>query len=104
MRDTLGLVMLQHGHRPDQVHGRRRPEGVSTYIQPYVDSGQIRRFTGNDYAADLAKGNVVRLHGAGRATSSSCSSTTRSSSSCSREQGAMLWTDNMMIPKNARNP
>ena len=57
MRDTLGLVMLQHGHRPDQVHRGRRPEGLRLPAA-YVDSGQIRRFTGNDYASDLAKGNV----------------------------------------------
>ena len=34
---------------------RRRP---ATTSRPYVNNGQIRRFTGNDYASDLAKGNV----------------------------------------------
>ena len=58
MRDTLGLMMLQHGHRPRPSARSDDAQKACDYIQPYVDNGQIRRFTGNDYAGDLAKGNV----------------------------------------------
>ena len=38
------------------------------------------------------------------ATSSSCSPTTRSSSSSCPEEGAVTWSDNMMIPTKAKHP
>ncbi|MEJ7707521.1 MAG: hypothetical protein WKF82_09785 [Nocardioidaceae bacterium] len=35
-------------------------------LQKYVDNGQVRRFTGNDYTDDLKQGNVVGLRGVER--------------------------------------
>ena len=103
MRDTLGLVMLQHGHRPHQVHGRRRPERLRLHPalrqqrpDPPLHRQRLRRRPGQGQRGTPAW--------RGRATSSSCSSTTPSSSSSFPEKGSMLWTDNMMIPKNASHP
>ena len=57
MRDTLGLTMLQLGIDPTKCTVDDAQKACD-YLQTYVNNGQIRRFTGNDYASDLAKGNV----------------------------------------------
>src|SRR5207237_420036 len=72
-------------------------------IQPHVADGQIRRFTGNDYAGDLAKGNVVAC----MAWSGDVVQLQYDNPDLKfviPDKGGMIWTDNMMIPKNAANP
>ena len=58
-RDTLGIIMLDAGQ---EARPRRRSTTSSPAIE-YIDEqnrkGQIRKFTGNDYTTDLAKGNIV---------------------------------------------
>jgi spermidine/putrescine transport system substrate-binding protein len=102
MRDTLGLVMLQMGIDPTKCTPDDAQKACD-YMQPYVDSGQIRRFTGNDYAADLAKGNVYAC----MAWSGDIVQLQLDNPKLKfvfPQQGSMLWTDNMMIPKNASHP
>ena len=53
-------------------------------VQAAVDSGQVVRFTGNDFAQPLTKRRPSLRRSRGRATSSSFSRTTRSSSGRSR--------------------
>ena len=73
------------------------------YIQPYVDNGQIRRFTGNDYAGDLAKGNVVACMGwSGDVVQLQFDNPDLKF--VVPDKGGMIWTDNMMIPTNASHP
>ena len=55
--DTMGLVMLANGDDPSKVTDASFDRAVKT-IKKAVDSGQIRQFTGNDYAPLLAKGDV----------------------------------------------
>ena len=74
--DTMGLVMLANGDDPAHVTRRSRSTQAPTKIQKAVNSGQIRQFTGNDYAPLLAKGDVWAAS-PGRATSSSSRPTTR---------------------------
>ena len=45
--------------RPLERHGRDVRHARSAAIQKAVDSGQIRRFTGNDYAQPLTKGDLA---------------------------------------------
>ena len=63
-----GVAVLGHPGRPRHGHavaGRRpgRPVGrgraAADKVAEEKDKGQIRRFTGNDYADDLAAGNVA---------------------------------------------
>ena len=57
-QDGLGMIMLSQGSSLDNP----TIESVQTavdLIKEQEDKGQIRRFTGNDYADDLAAGNVV---------------------------------------------
>jgi len=66
-------------------------------------AGQFRRFTGNDYSTDLAKGNVwVSMAYSGDLIQ--LQSDNPDLRFAYPEEGAMLFTDNMMIPKGAAHP
>ncbi|MGH3132620.1 MAG: extracellular solute-binding protein, partial [Gaiellaceae bacterium] len=58
MADSVGLVILANGDDPasvdDDVFSR-----ATDRVQEAVDSGQIRRFTGNDYASALTSGDLA---------------------------------------------
>jgi spermidine/putrescine transport system substrate-binding protein len=57
-QDALGMIMLANGDDPadGDIEAIQRAADV---VAEQRDAGQIRRFTGNDYADDLAAGNVV---------------------------------------------
>ena len=83
--------------RPDQGHRRDVRRARSTAIQEAVDSGQIRQFTGNDYAGPLAKGDLV----AAIAWSGDVVQLQADNPNLKwgiPEDGGMIWTDNMLIP------
>jgi spermidine/putrescine transport system substrate-binding protein len=66
------------------------------------DAGQFRRFTGNDYATDLTKGNVwVSLAYSGDLVQ--LQSDNPDLRFVYPEEGAMTFTDNMMIPQKAEH-
>ncbi len=66
-------------------------------------AGQFRRFTGNDYTTDLAKGNVwVSLAYSGDLIQ--LQSDNPDLRFAYPEEGAMLFTDNMMMPAKVANP
>ncbi|WP_028058190.1 ABC transporter substrate-binding protein [Candidatus Solirubrobacter pratensis] len=66
------------------------------------DAGQFRRFTGNDYATDLTKGNVwVALAYSGDLVQ--LQSDNPDLRFVYPEEGAMTFTDNMMIPQKAEH-
>jgi spermidine/putrescine transport system substrate-binding protein len=102
MADSIGLVILANGDDPtsvdDDVFNR-----AADRIQAARDSGQIRRFTGNDYAqaltsGDLAacvawSGDVIQLLADNPKLKWGVPDT-----------GGMIWTDNMMIPLGGSIP
>ena len=57
MADAMSLVMLSNGDDPAHVTDKTFNKALAK-IQKAVDSGQIRQFTGNDYAPPLAKGDL----------------------------------------------
>ncbi|MGV0790910.1 polyamine ABC transporter substrate-binding protein [Mycolicibacterium sp. XJ1819] len=57
-QDGLGMVMLSQGNSPEDPTTEAVQQAVDL-IREQKDSGQIRRFTGNDYADDLAAGNIA---------------------------------------------
>jgi spermidine/putrescine transport system substrate-binding protein len=95
--DTVGLVALANGDNPSKIDDAAFNRVVAK-IQKAKDSGQIRQFTGNDYAGLLAKGDivaaiafsgdVVQLHADNKNLKFQIP-----------DAGAMIWTDNMLIPK-----
>ena len=58
MQDGLGMIMLSQGSSLDDPTIESVQKAVDL-VKEQKDKGQIRRFTGNDYADDLAAGNVV---------------------------------------------
>jgi spermidine/putrescine transport system substrate-binding protein len=58
MHDTIGLTLLDNGVDPGNVTDPQFDEAIAT-LEGAVKSGQIRRFTGNDYVQDLASGNIA---------------------------------------------
>ncbi|WP_299533262.1 PotD/PotF family extracellular solute-binding protein [uncultured Streptomyces sp.] len=58
MRDSIGMTMLDMGKDPGDFTDADFDATVGR-IQKAVDKKQIRRFTGNDYTADLSKGDIA---------------------------------------------
>ena len=72
-------------------------------IKGAVDSGQIRRFTGNDYTRDLTSGDAVAVIGwSGDAVQLQADNPNIEFRMPT--QGCSLWSDNMVIPVGAPNP
>jgi spermidine/putrescine transport system substrate-binding protein len=77
--------------------------GAIEKIQVAKDAGQIRRFTGNDYTTDLAKGNVwVAVAYSGDLVQLQADNPDLEF--IYPKEGAMLFTDNMLVPKHAAHP
>jgi spermidine/putrescine transport system substrate-binding protein len=71
-------------------------------IQKFADTGQFRRFTGNDYSTDLTKGNIwVALAYSGDIVQ--LQSDNPDLKFVYPDEGAMTFTDNMMIPEKAEH-
>jgi spermidine/putrescine transport system substrate-binding protein len=93
----MGLVMLANGDDPTKVTDATWKKAVDR-VQKAVKSGQVRQFTGNDYAPLLAKGDVwacfawsgdmVQLQADHPGLKWNLP-----------DSGGMIWTDNMLIPK-----
>ena len=99
MRDTVGLTMLRQGKDPAEA-STDDIDAVMADIQKAVDDGIVRGFTGNEYAEDMVSGNVVlAMAWSGDIIVKQAEKPTLAWHL--PDQGAMLWTDNMLIPKGA---
>ncbi|MFG2427858.1 spermidine/putrescine ABC transporter substrate-binding protein [Streptomyces sp. NPDC048590] len=58
MRDSVGMTLLDMGKDPGSFTDADYDEAIGR-LQKGVDRKQIRRFTGNDYTADLSKGDIA---------------------------------------------
>ena len=58
VRDTLGLIMLYQGVAPERATDADVAAACAV-VERYRKNGQIRSFTGTDYAEDLATGNIA---------------------------------------------
>ena len=100
--DTMSPIMLENGDDPSKVTDESWNRAYDR-IKKAVDSGQIRRFTGNDYVADLEKGNI-----AAAVSWSGDVATSLASNKDLRwnlpEKGSDIWTDNMFIPLDGSVP
>jgi spermidine/putrescine transport system substrate-binding protein len=101
-RDTLGNILWMQGTKPadasiDQVLGAVR------FLDEENRKGQIRKFTGNEYTTDLAKGNVVVAE-AWSGDMVQLKADNPELEFVIPEEGGMLWSDNMMIPQKAPSP
>ncbi|HET9154084.1 MAG TPA: spermidine/putrescine ABC transporter substrate-binding protein [Solirubrobacterales bacterium] len=102
MRDTVPLVMKCEGVDPEKADEGDWLKAIDK-IKGAAQSGQIRRFTGNDYASDLTSGNVVAVIGwSGDAVQLQIENPNIEWRMPT--EGCMLWSDNMVIPVGAPNP
>ncbi|WP_328849408.1 spermidine/putrescine ABC transporter substrate-binding protein [Micromonospora zamorensis] len=99
MRDTMGLLLGAAGHDPANFTSAQFDDALTT-LKKAVDSGQIRRFTGNDYAPDLAKGDIAACIGwSGDVVQ--LSGADEKIRFVAPDSGVMLYSDNMMVPNKA---
>lgn len=102
MRDTVPLVMKSEGIDPANATDEDWLAAIDK-IQEASDSGQIRDFTGNDYADDLTRGDVVAAIGwSGDAVQLQADNPNIEWRM--PDEGCILWSDNMLIPVGAPNP
>jgi spermidine/putrescine transport system substrate-binding protein len=57
-QDGLGMIMMSQGNSVENPTTESIQKAIDL-VKAQKDKGQIRRFTGNDYADDLASGNVA---------------------------------------------
>jgi spermidine/putrescine transport system substrate-binding protein len=62
MRDSVPLVMQMQGADPKNFTKEDWEKAID-FLKEQADSGQIRRFTGNEYTEDLTSGNIVAAIG-----------------------------------------
>jgi spermidine/putrescine transport system substrate-binding protein len=97
MPDTMGLIMQANGDDPTKVEADAFDRAIDTLKQG-VDSGQIRQFTGNDYADKLANGNVwAAMAWSGDVVQLQLDNPRLKFQI--PDTGGMIWTDNMLIPE-----
>lgn len=58
MRDSIGMTLIDMGKDPGKFTDADFDAAIGR-LQKAVDTQQIRRFTGNDYTGDLAKGDIA---------------------------------------------
>lgn len=101
MRETTGLLMLANGANPSDFTEEEFNQALDD-ITKALDSGQLRRFTGNDYAPDLAQGNIAACF----AWAGDVVQLQRDNPKIKffiPDTGAILMEDVLMIPKDAKN-
>jgi spermidine/putrescine transport system substrate-binding protein len=100
--DSACTVLLGEGIDPTHARIGQILAAIEK-IKKANDAGQFRRFTGNDYTTDLTKGNVwVALAYSGDLVQ--LQSDNPDLRFAYPEEGAMFFTDNMMIPAKATHP
>src|SRR5664279_1314198 len=98
-RDTFGLALLKLGIEPDPSKITADDIAkVQADIQPLVDGGL--RFTGNEYLQDFGQ---KKVWAAFVWSGDLASSGGKDNLFVFPDEGTMIWTDNMLIPKGAVN-
>jgi spermidine/putrescine transport system substrate-binding protein len=99
LRDTMGLMLQSNGHDPGNFTEAQFDDALAK-LKKAVDSGQIRRFTGNDYAPDLQKGDIAACVGwSGDVIQLSAED--ERIKFVAPESGIMIYSDDMMVPNQA---
>ena len=99
MNDTMLFMLLMDGADPGDFSQAEWDKAISR-LEDVVGSGQVRRFTGNDYIRDLNAGNVVACE----AWSGDVIAMQFDNPDIKwvlPEEGLALWSDNMMVPVKA---
>jgi spermidine/putrescine transport system substrate-binding protein len=101
MRDSVGSVLLGEGIDPEDATKDQALAAVEKLEKASRD-GQIRRFTGNEYTRDIARGDSVAILGwSGDAVQLIADN--RNIAFSQPDEGFMIFTDSMQIPVGAPN-
>lgn len=101
MRDSVGMTMLDLGKDPASFTADDYDAAIAR-LQKGVDSGQIRRFTGNDYTSDLTKGDLAAcLAWAGDVVQLKADSP--DVDFVVPDSGYLTSSDNLLVPNKARH-
>jgi len=99
MHDTMIFLLLMEGSDPGDFTADEYGAAIDRLTE-VVDSGHIRAFTGNEYAQDLAKGNVVACE-AWSGDVIQLQFDNPKIKFVAPEEGLSIWSDNMIVPNKA---
>ena len=99
MHDTMLFLLLIDGKDPQDFTDDEFGAACDR-LQEAVSGGQIRAFTGNEYAQDLVKGNVVACE-AWSGDVLQLQFDNPNIKFVAPEEGLALWSDNMLVPNKA---
>jgi len=102
LREVVPLVMKAQGIDPDTATTQDWLDTIDKLKQA-ADSGQIRRFTGGDYAKDLVDGDATIVIG-WAADAIQLQADNPDIQWVMPKQGCMQWWDDWVIPVGAPNP
>jgi len=102
LREVVPLVMKAEGINPDTASQQDWLNAIDKLKQA-GQSGQIRRFTGGDYAKDLASGDAVAVIG-WAADAIQLQADNPDLQWRMPTEGCMQWWDDWVIPVGAPNP
>ncbi|HSJ21437.1 MAG TPA: spermidine/putrescine ABC transporter substrate-binding protein [Nocardioidaceae bacterium] len=100
MGDTMGFMLKIVGADPSNFTDDEFGQAIQQ-LEEYVASGQIRRFTGNDYIRDLNAGNIVACEAWSGDIMVMQDGNPDIKWVAAPEEGLSLWSDNMLVPNRA---
>ena len=100
MRDTMLFMLLLQGSDPEDFTDDEFSSAIEE-LRGYVESGQVRRFSGNDYVDDMKSGDIVACE----AWSGDVINLLGGDPYkwIPPEEGFAVWTDNMLVPNKAEH-
>jgi spermidine/putrescine transport system substrate-binding protein len=99
MHDTMLFMLLLEGADPEHFTPDEFAAAIDR-LKKATDAGQVRAFTGNEYAQDLVKGNVVACE-AWSGDIIQLQFDNPDIKFVAPEEGLSLWSDNMLVPNKA---
>jgi spermidine/putrescine transport system substrate-binding protein len=99
MQDTMIFFLLMEGADPGDFTADEFGAAIER-LGEVVDSGQVRAFTGNEYAQDLVKGNIVACE-AWSGDIIQLQFDNPNIKFVAPEEGLSFWSDNMIVPNKA---
>jgi len=100
MNDTMGFMLKIVGADPTDFTEDEWGQALDE-LKKHVDSGQIRRFTGNDYIRDLNAGNIVACEAWSGDIMVMQDGNPDIKWVEAPAEGLSLWSDNMLVPNKA---
>ena len=99
MGDTMGFFLKLVGADPGDFSEAEWEEALAR-LEEVVGTGQVRQFTGNEYARDLSRGDLLACE-AWSGDVMVLQDRNPDIKFVIPEEGASLWSDNMLVPNKA---